>query len=164
MSSLKQDPAYTYNAKLSKELAEKYPREIEKNQCYSNVYRVLSAFPRELEFNKTEVLFCYLPCPGYYVRHAFILYDDQIVEPLLHLDVQQRLQGIVTIERLSWGAYIEATAREGNADLFHDLNQEDIEAYEDSGIDLNYEDIKRIYMAKREVAKMNRKQRGEMTY
>lgn len=134
----------TYNRALSVKLAKRLGGMIEVKRCYDNVYKVLTEAMDILpDRSKTRILFCYLPTAGnLYVRHVMVVYDGQLVEPLLHIDLEKReVERIIPIRELSFDEYFSLLLKEGKSDLEQALLNDELEVFNVGNFTLNPIDL-----------------------
>jgi hypothetical protein len=138
---------FGYNKGLSVAIANMYPELFRKNGCYQNVYNLLTEVA-EIDLRHVQVLFCYLPGrrqEDFYVRHVFLLYNGEIVEPLLHLALEKRvLSNIVIIKSLSPREYLNLLLVEEVFDLFDSLLEDELKVFYESKISLNPIDLSEL--------------------
>ena len=115
------------NEDLSTQIADKYGHLIEKKHCYENVYRMAYRLIGELpEGSTTSVLYSYIFCHGYYLRHAFYVVDDEIVEPLLHLIPDIEVEKTITIAQYTIREYNEMLLADERFDLLPSLREREL--------------------------------------
>jgi len=134
---------FQYSQELSEKIADKYKHLFEIKGCYENVFKLVNEVEELKPFSKLSVLFCYMPgAAGFYYRHAFCLYNNMIVEPLLHLNMKEKnLDDIVPIKLMAANEYIDLLLADGRYDLASVLKDDDIRAYNGSEIPLNPVDL-----------------------
>lgn len=135
---------FQYSQSLSERIANKYGHLFEKRQCYENVFKLATSNITELNpSSKLSILFCYMPgAADFHYRHAFCLYDGMIVEPLLHLNMQDKdLNSIVPIRLINMQEYYSLLVADGRYDLWNVLLKDNIQAFNNSKINLNPVDL-----------------------
>lgn len=134
---------WKYNHELSEWAASKYKHLFEVKQCYENVFRLATEVPELQPQSKLSILFCYMPgAAGFHYRHAFCLYDAQIVEPLLHLNMETKnLNDIVPIKLMDTHEYFRLLISDGRYDLWKALRDDGIRAFNSSSMILNPVDL-----------------------
>jgi hypothetical protein len=137
---------HQYSQSLSEKIAHKYARLFAKKQCYENVFKLVTEVSELKPSSKLCVLFCYIPgAAGFYYRHVFCLYDGMIVEPLLHLNMKEKnLNDIVPIKRMTVKEYSGMILSDGKYDLSDVLRDDEIRAFNNSGISLNPVDLSNL--------------------
>ena len=115
------------NEELSRRITDKYGYLIEKKHCYENVYRLayrlIGELPKE---STTSVLYCYIFCHGYYLRHAFYVVDGEIVEPLLHLIPDIEVERTITIAQFTIHEYNDMLLVDERFDLLPSLRKREL--------------------------------------
>lgn len=139
-----------YSESLSKFIRMNYPELIKKNACYCNVYNMLLDV-REFKGRDLQVLFCYVPVQECYFRHAFLLCDNEIIEPLLLpwcTGCEVEIDRLVPIRCLKRREYMEMVLlSRGDAGLHEILLKQEVMAYKNSEIELNI--LEMSYLAER---------------
>ena len=136
----------TYSEDLSKLIYKKHKKHIKAKLCYNNTFWIATNFPFENP-EKVKILFCYLgnsdDNDSWYIRHAFCVYDGQIIEPLPNIIVNDDvISDIVPIAFLDMDEYLDFLLEEdGLPALPKSLLQSDIDAYNNSDINLNPIDL-----------------------
>ena len=128
---------YRLNTELSIEAEKHFGDNLQPKGCYENVYKQISS----PFFNGTcEVLFCYLSTQNstpVVVRHAFLLVDGDIVEPLEHLREGLIVESIIQIAKLSHDEYLDHLLKGKRYDCWPILLAEEIEALAESHAIIN---------------------------
>lgn len=141
---------FSYSKNLSNYIRTDYPEVYKKNACYCNVYNMILSV-QEFAGRDLQVLFCYVPSQAGYFRHAFLICDNAIIEPLPlqwcksgEADISQ----LVLIRCLKKREYMELVlcSRE-DAGLHEALLKQEVKAYKRSDIKLNVLEIS--YLAQR---------------
>lgn len=109
---------------LSQEIKSQYPNLIKPNQCYDNVYRLMShtRFRSEV-FNALDLQVVYgfvqaVAGSNLYTRHCYFLKGEEVVDPTLaHLPNRDYLH----IKQLKESEYFDLVHHELNPDLFKTL-------------------------------------------
>lgn len=130
---------YKFNRELSEKLSKKYARKIKQRQCYENVYILVSDRIPELIGKKVSVLFCFMPSKrmvGMYFRHAFMVVDGEIIEPLSYIDMDE-LDKLVPIVEWDFWKYNEALLEDGKFDCWSILFEKEVAVLNESKIILN---------------------------
>ena len=128
---------YGYDRQLSEVLAKKYPQLIEEQACYNNVYHLVTSYLDELKpWDQIRVLYCYRKGPdSRYYRHAFVIFDGKLLEPLPYLDMScENRQSIIPIREMSFSEYLELICEEAETELRESLYQADLDAVKKNGI------------------------------
>lgn len=128
---------YAYNPQLSVLLSQKYSSKFQERACYDNVYQLITDYFEELQpSSKLRVLFCYrLGSDDIYYRHVFCVFDGQLVEPLLYLDMSDyNRERIVPVKELSYLEYLNLLVKDEQTSLRDSLYQDELEAVRNSGI------------------------------
>lgn len=141
---------YAYHQQLSVIISEKYKEYFAEQACYDNVYHMVMEWMEELTpREKLRVLFCYRQGQdGRFYRHAFCLFDGQLIEPLLYLDMsEENRSSIVPIREMSIQEYLEMLCLEENTALRDTLYQYELDAVKQYGIfeRLNPLDLSNLY-------------------
>ena len=141
---------YGYDQRLSLILSSKYPDLFEEQACYNNVYHIVTEYLEELRpREKLRVLFCYRMGPdGRYYRHAFTLFDGQLIEPLLYLDMsEENRRSIIPIKEMSVKEYLDFLFEEAETQLRDSLYQLDLDVVKRHSIFriLNPFDLAKLY-------------------
>ena len=137
-----------YSQRLSELVRNQYAQLIEKNQCYSNVYHMCFEVP-ELDGMEKNILFCFVYSAGVYIRHAFLICDGQIIEPLILLwnrgsvDLGQ----IIPIRLLDFMEYLDLLNKSGDYSLSEELLREEIITFKKHDIRLDV--FETSYLAQR---------------
>lgn len=126
---------FDFDVSLSNRIAKKYNNIIKENQCYKNVFDMVTDVTEFRDTRKLKVLFCYrVGADGRYYRHAFCLYDDRIIEPMeLDMSEENRWQ-MVVVKVLGLKEYFSLVTKEENPSLFVALHSFDVEALNAYGI------------------------------
>lgn len=137
-----------YSQHLSEFVRNQYAELIEKNQCYRNVYRMCFEVS---EFDRMEkkILFSFVYSAGYYIRHAFLICDDQIIEPLTLLwnRASVDLERIIPIRLLNCREYLDLLYKAGEYSLSEELLREEIITFKQNDIQLDVFEVS--YLAQR---------------
>lgn len=133
---------FQYSHELSVWVANKYKRLFKVKSCYENVFRLTTDVP-ELRSTDINVLFCYVPgAAGYHYRHVFCLYQGQIIEPLLHLNMQDKdLKAILPIQLMDKHEYFSLLVDDGQYDLRQSLMDNEVKVFNGNRINLNPVDL-----------------------
>lgn len=134
---------WKYNRELSEWAAKEYGHLFEIKGCYENVFRLATDVPELRPVSQLNILFCYmLGAGGFHYRHAFCLYDGQIVEPLLHLNMAEKnLDAIVPIKQMDMKEYHRLLLADGRYDLWNALQADGIQAFNANRMELNPVDL-----------------------
>lgn len=127
---------FQYSRTLSELLADKCNKIIAPNECYSNVYRIVTQNILDSQAQSIEILFCYRQGEdGRYYRHVFIMADGMLVEPLLDLDMSEsNLAKIVVIKQLKLSEYLAHNGNDDHNDLRKYLYEFEINAIKHNDI------------------------------
>ncbi len=123
---------YAYSKRLSDLIARKYQAFIHEQRCYDNVFHLLTErIPELYPLSKVSVLFCYYKgADSRYYRHVFILYDNELVEPLPYVNMNEENRSSLVPIRLipSIEDYFQMVRKDGNSSLANVLYEDEIKA------------------------------------
>ena len=123
---------YAYSKGLSDLIARKYQAFIHEQRCYDNVFYLLTEQIPELSpLSKVSILFCYYKgADSRYYRHVFILYDNELVEPLPYVNMNEENRSSLVPIRLipSIEDYFQMVRKDGNSSLANVLYEDEIKA------------------------------------
>ena len=109
-------------------------------RCYENAYHLATSFVEGIAAEDLEVMFCYVASNamgGLYFRHAFLLVNGKIVEPLPNVREDADFDKVVPFARLSQSEYISLILKGRMYDCVDVLLDQEIETLTKSRILLN---------------------------
>lgn len=133
-----------YDAELSRDMAEMLGPKLQAKNCYEHAYYIADYCASHLpDPEKVEVLFCYVTFHGgIYVRHAFCLYGDSVIEPLERLEADKvDYSSIAVIRRLDMKTYRGLLLDEQIFALCNSLRDDEVRVVNEVRIDLNVLDL-----------------------
>ena len=123
----------TLNLEVSKLIAERYSDLFQAKSCYENVYKLLTEdFPELSPQKDLRVLFCYAHNGAFYYRHAFAVFQEEIIEPLENIRIGLDASKMIVICELSFKEYIGLTLKDKRFDLFPSLFQKELKLIDEN--------------------------------